>query len=55
MEISIDVTFDEETTLNRSRKCRHEELYEEDVPPINVEAAPSLEDETPKDHDMLEP
>ena len=55
MEISRDVTFDEEATLKRSRKCQHEEVYEEDVPPINVEAAPSPEDETPEDDDMLEP
>ena len=54
MEISRDVTFDE-AALKRSRKCHHEEVYEEDVPPRNVEAAPSAEDETPKDHDMLEP
>ena len=55
MEISRDVTFYEETTLKRSKKCEHEEVYEEDVPPRNVEVVPSLEDETPEDHDMLEP
>ena len=54
-EINRDVTFDEEETLKRSRKCHHEELYEEDVPPRNVEVAPSLEDETSEDHDMIEP
>ena len=55
MEISRDVTFDEEATLKRSRKCQHEEVYEEDVPPRNVEVAPSPENETSEDHDMLEP
>ena len=55
MEISRDVIFDEEATLKRSRKCQHEEVYEEDVPPRNVEVAPSHEDETLEDHDMLEP
>ena len=55
MEISRDVTFDEEATLKISKKCQHEEVYEEDVPPTNVEVAPSLENETSKDHDMLEP
>ena len=55
MEISRDVTFDEEATLKRSRKCQHEEVYEEDLPPRIVEAASSPEDETSKDHEMLEP
>ena len=55
MEISRDVTFDEKAALKRSRKCQHEEVYEEDVPPRNVEVAPSPKDETPEDHDMLEP
>ena len=38
MEIDRDVTFDEEAALNRSRKFQHEEVYEEDAPPRNVEA-----------------
>ena len=29
IEISRDVTFDEEIVLKRSRKCRYEEVYEE--------------------------
>ena len=53
MEISRDVTFDKEETLKRSRKCQHEEVYEEDVTPRNVEVAPFPKDETPEDHDML--
>ena len=55
MEISRDVTFDEETSLKRSRECQHEEVNEEYVPPRNVEVAPSPKNETSKDHDMLEP
>ena len=55
MEISRDVTFDEEATLKRSRKCQHEEVYEEDAPPKNVEATFLPKDETAKDHDMTEP
>ena len=38
IEISRDVTFDEETTIKKSRKCRHEEVHEEDVPPRKVES-----------------
>ena len=41
IDISRDVTFDEETTLKKSRKCQHEEVHEDDVPPKNVEVAPS--------------
>ena len=53
MEISIDVTFGEEAGLKRSRKCQHEEVYEEDAPPINVEATFLPDDEAPKYHDMI--
>ena len=42
MEINRNVPFDKEATLKRSRKCQHEEVYEEYVPPRNVEVAPSL-------------
>ena len=55
MEIIRDVTFDEEETLKRSRKCQHEEVYEEGTPPRNVEATFLPEDEAPKNHDMTEP
>ena len=55
IDISRDVTFDEETPLKKSRKCQHEEVHEEDVPPRKVEVAPSPEIEASKDHDMLEP
>ena len=55
MEISRDVTFDEEESLKRSKKCQHDEVYEEDIAPRNIEAAPSPENETSEDHHMLEP
>ena len=55
IEISRDVTFDEETTLNKSRRCQLEEVHEEDVPPTKVEAEPSPEIVASEDHDMLEP
>ena len=45
MEINRDVTFDEEAALKRSRKCQHEDVYEEDAPPINVETTFLPEDE----------
>ena len=46
IEISRIVAFDEEAALKRSKKCQHEEVYEEDVPPRNEDAAPSPENET---------
>ena len=55
MEISRDVTFDEETSLKRSRKFQHEDVYEEDAPPRNVETTFFPEDEAPEEHDMTEP
>ena len=55
MEINRDVTFDEEAALKRSRKCQHEEVYEEDVPPRNEETTCLPEDEIPEEHDMTEP
>ena len=55
IEISRDVTSDDETTLKKSIKCQHEEVHVDDVPPIKVEATPSLEIEALEDHDILEP
>ena len=43
IEISKDVTFDEETPLKKSRRCQLEEVHEEDVPPRKLEVAPSPE------------
>ena len=55
IDISRDVTFDEETTLKKSKRCHLEEVHEEDVPPRMVEAEPSPEIVASEDHDMLEP
>ena len=55
IEISRDVTFDEETTLKKSTRCHLEEVHEEDVPPRMVEAKPSPEIVASKYHDILEP
>jgi hypothetical protein len=67
IEISKDVTFDEDATLKKSRRCQLEEVYEEEpVIPRTAErevpraAEPVREDvispdeEIPKDHDILE-
>ena len=54
MEISRDVTFDEEAALKRSRKCKHEEVNEEETPPRNQETTCLPEEETPEEHDMAE-
>ena len=55
MEISRDVTFDEEESLKRYRKCQHEDVYEEYAPPRNVETTFLPEDEASEEHDMIEP
>ena len=55
IEISRDVTFDEETTLKKSRRCHLEEVHEEDVPPRKVEAGTSPKIVPSEYHDMLEP
>ena len=55
MEIGRDVTFDEEAALKRSRKCQHEEVYEEEAPPRNKETTCLPQDKTPEEHDMKEP
>ena len=55
IEINRDVTFDEETTLNKYKRCQLEEIHEEDVPPRMVEVEPSPEIVVYKDHDMLQP
>jgi transposase InsO family protein len=61
IEINRDVTFDEDATLKRSRKCQLEEVYEEEpvapkvselVKEVIVTVIP--DDEIPEDHDMLE-
>jgi hypothetical protein len=69
IEISRDVTFDEEATLKKSRRCQLEDIYEEEPenPKIieSVREVPrttepirgvvtSLDEETPKYHDITE-
>ena len=55
MEINRDVTFDEEEALKRSRKCQHEEAYEEETPPRIKETTCLPKDEAPEEHDIAEP
>ena len=61
IEISRDVTFDEEATLNKSRRCQLEEMYEEE--PVNPRTTESVmgflriaepDEENPEDHDVSE-
>jgi hypothetical protein len=69
IEISRDMTFDEEATLKKSRRCQLEEMYEEE--PINPRMTESVrevpraaepvreviafpDEETPEDHDITE-
>jgi hypothetical protein len=69
IEISRDVTFDEEATLKKSRRCHLEEVYEEE--PVNPKIAESVrevpraakpvrevvtfpDEETLEDHDITE-
>ena len=54
IDISRDVTFDEETTLKKYRRCYVEEEHEEDVPPRMVEAEPSPKIVSSEDSDMQE-
>ena len=55
IEISRDVTFDEEIALKKSRRCHLEELHEDDVPPRMAEVEPSPEIVAFEYHDMLKP
>ena len=55
IDISKDVTFDEETTVKKYIRCHFEEVHEEDVPPRMIEVEPSLEIITSEDHDMKLP
>jgi hypothetical protein len=68
IEISRDVTFDEEATLKKSRRCHLEEMYEEE--PVNPRTTESMrevprtaksirkvitspDEETLEDHDII--
>ena len=55
IEISRDVTFDEESTLKKSRSCQLEEVHKEDVPPRRTEAEPTPKIVASENHDMIEP
>ena len=59
MEISRDVTFGEDATLKKSRKCQPKEIYEEVVSPRAAEpmkeVTPSHDDEITEEHDLLDP
>jgi hypothetical protein len=59
IEISRDVTFDEDAAPKRSRKCQLEEVYEEEpVAPRVTEPMKEVrvtpDDEIPKDRNMIE-
>jgi hypothetical protein len=59
IETNRDVKFNEDVALKRSRKCQLEEVYEEEhvaprvAEPVK-EVIVTLDDEIPKDHDMIE-
>ena len=59
MEISRDVTYDEDTALEKSRKYQLEESYEEVVAPRDAElmkeVEPSPDVAISEEHDMLVP
>jgi hypothetical protein len=59
IEISRDITVDEDAALKRSRKCQLEEVYEEELVAPRVaklvkEVTVTTGDEIPEDHDMIE-
>ena len=59
MEIIKDLTFDEYTSLKKTRKSQLEETYEEVVAPRVAESmkevTPSHDNGILKEHDKLEP
>jgi transposase InsO family protein len=60
IEITRDVTFDEDASFNKSKKCQLEEVYEEEhvaprVVEHNKEVAVTPDDVISEDHDMVEP
>jgi hypothetical protein len=59
IEISRDVTFDEDEALNKSRRCQLEEVYEEEPVAPRVaepvrEVTTSPDEEILEDHDIIE-
>jgi hypothetical protein len=59
IEINMDVTFDEDATLKKSRRCQLEEVYKEElvapkvVEPVR-EVIASPDEEILEDHDIVE-
>jgi hypothetical protein len=59
IEISMDVTFDEDAALKKSSRCQLEEVYEEELVAPKVvelvrEVIASPDDEIPEDRDIVE-
>jgi hypothetical protein len=59
IEISRDVTFDDDATFKKSRRCQLEEVYKEEPVAPRVaepvrEVTASFDDEIQEDHDMIE-
>jgi hypothetical protein len=59
IKISRDVTFDEDATLKKSRRCQLEEVYEEELAAPRVaelvrEVIASPDEEILEDHDIVE-
>jgi hypothetical protein len=59
IEINMDVTFDEDATLKKSRRCQLGEVYEEELVASGVaepmrEVIASLDEEILEDHDIVE-
>jgi hypothetical protein len=59
IEISRDVTFDEDAALKKSKRCQLEEVYEEELVAPRVtepvrEVIASPDEETLEDHDIIE-
>ena len=55
IDISRDITFDEEEALKKSISCHLEEVHEKYAPPKRTEAESTPEIVALEDHDMLEP
>ena len=43
IDISMDVTFNEEANIKKYRRCQLEEVHKEDVPPRRTEVEPTPE------------
>jgi hypothetical protein len=59
IDISRDVTFDEDVALKKSRRCQLEEVYEEEPIASRVaepvrEVIASPDEDIPEDHDIID-